>query len=204
MIAVAYLVKFRRRLKRDGLWSTLKGCLQLFRRQVFLIYYRSTGSKCLRNIPVPVFCGIDRFLAARGSDELLPDEFYIEQKPKVWECFFVLEKARPVGVLWALAGRRASRFIDLGPCDAELSSLYVLPGSRNRGLAKALYAAASQALLSCGFSHVFAVIAEGNIASQKAAEAVGFREIARLRRPMLFGFKFRPKQCNASGFNDRR
>jgi RimJ/RimL family protein N-acetyltransferase len=121
---------------------------------------------------------------------MLPDEFYHDQREGFRDCFVVTVDTHLAGVIWVLEGSNASRYVRLEKGQIELGYLYVLPSYRGKGLAKVLYWQAASAWNQKGARDIFAVIAEDNLPSKKAAEAVGFRPLASIRRSPLLGHRF--------------
>jgi GNAT superfamily N-acetyltransferase len=180
------LSRLQRRLRRDGIWSTIKGFAELIRPYPYNVYRLATLSE-----PLPPPAGINLAFGPedlkrlRAGHEHLPDEFYMEYKTGARTCVFACSGAQLAGIIWIFCGAR--RFLTLGPEDAELSYLYVLPSYRGRGLAKALYWHAARAALDSGIKTIFAVIRNDNLPSARAAQNVGFRKIADLWRPACIG-----------------
>ncbi len=185
------LVRLRRRLRRDGMWSTAKAFFAVTCPRRYDVYRLATLSEPCSVADIRLSLGLDDLRRCRAGNEDLPDEFYAEYKPGAHDCVLASAGAAPAGIIWILRGVQASRFVLLGPGDAELSFLYVLPPYRGRGLAKVLYWRAAQLALDSGMEQIFAVIRSDNLPSAHAAKAVGFRKIADLWRPAWIGPRLR-------------
>jgi len=72
----------------------------------------------------------------------------------------------------------------------------VLPTKRSRAVARQPYWDAAANSQEAGAKDILAVIAEDNVPSKRAAEAVGFRPVASMRRRALWGprFSVRPEE----------
>ena len=141
--------------------------------------------------------GVEALRRLREGCSLLPDEFYCEDRPGFAQCFCAVLDGLLVGIIWVLKGPNASRYIALREGEAELAFLHVREAMRGRGIAKHLYWRAAAHCLSNDARAVYAVIATGNAPSRKAAQAIGFRKIAEIRRTALWGAKFRTESLPA-------
>jgi GNAT superfamily N-acetyltransferase len=135
--------------------------------------------------------GVESLRQLRQGISLLPDEFYCEDRAGFVQCYSALSDGFLAGIIWVLEGPNASRYIALREGEVELAYLHVLEAMRGRGIAKHLYWRAAADCLNRGAQRVYAVISADNYPSRKAAETIGFRKIAEIRRTALWGTKFR-------------
>ena len=106
-------------------------------------------------------------LGGRGSAETPPDRVDALRRGEMWAIFDPAGR-QVLSRLWTRAWTDRVRSIGLGTAEEH----------RNRGLAKALLAAATRDLLAEGFLPAYGVRTT-NHASQRVALAVGYRPIAR-------------------------
>ncbi len=187
------LARLAKRIRRDGLRATLSALFTAGLRAELLCLYRLERLIIpLRPSSVEILSGFEPLRRLRMECTVTADEFYCDGRKGFEQCHLARCEGKPAGIIWTIKGRNVSRYIELHEDEAELSYLYVVPWARGRGIAKLLYASAASEQLRQGVSAIYAVIAEGNEPSRRAAVAVGFRCVACLRRPALWGPRFRP------------
>gem|GEM_PF-2041146 len=179
------------RLRRDGLWSTLRGIRRATRPETLGIYRIERLVAPAPAADLEIKAGVESLRQLRQGILLLPDEFYCEDRPGFVQCYCALSDGLLAGIIWVLEGPNASRYIALREGEVELAYLHVLEAMRGRGIAKHLYWRAAADGLNRGAQRVYAVISADNYPSRKAAETIGFRKIAEIRRTALWGTKFR-------------
>lgn len=179
-----------RRIRGDGLLNTVKTLLWLLRPVVWNLYRLEslTAPPCSPGLEVRH--GLVALRRLRKGHALLPDEFYHDGRTGFRECFTATLDGELAGIIWVREGRQGSRWLELGERQVEIGCLLVLPTKRNRGVARQLYWHAAANSLRAGAKDILAVIAADNVPSKRAAEAVGFRSVASIRRPALWGPRF--------------
>ncbi|MGB9619524.1 MAG: GNAT family N-acetyltransferase [Armatimonadota bacterium] len=185
-------------LEHDGIVGTLRRCIACAKPEVFGLYRLANLPQEPSAASVEIQRGVDALLRLRAPHSSLPYEYYCERRQGFQCCLCAVVEGQLAGVIW-IAKSPASHFIRLNDEAAEITCLHVLPQFRGRGIAKRLYWNAAAHSLSSGARGVFAVIAADNHASRRAAEAVGFKKIAQIRRAALWGPKFSPNIEEALG-----
>jgi len=180
-----------RRLRRDGWRATARALWTALRPARFAVYCLDRPAAPVLPEPFALRRGLRALLALREANGLLPDQFYYEGREGHRDCFLLCQDGEPVGVLWVISGRNASRYFVLGEQAVEIGGLYVRPQFRGRGAGKQLFWRSSQALLESGIREIYAAIESDNDASRRAAEAVGFRKVGQIRRACLWGPRYR-------------
>ncbi len=186
------LRRFLRRIRRDGVISTFSAlCSAALRPERLWLYRLEKLVQPIQPAGVQVLSGVETLRRLRAEAAVAADEFYCDDRVGFEVCHVATCEGKLAGVIWTIKGWNASRYVELQNGEAELSYLYVVPWARGRGIAKLLYASAACEQLRRGASGIYAVIAETNEPSRRAAEAVGFCRIASLRRSFLWGPRFR-------------
>lgn len=195
---MSLLGRVLKRIRRDGLLRTYAMCGAALRTEQLYLYRLEQLRMPVRPEGVQVHSGLESLKRLRAASHVTADEFYCEDRPGFTHCHIATLEGRLAGIIWTLESRHASRYIELCEGEAELGYLHVLPWARGRGIAKLLYACAASERIRQGALAVYAVIAENNEPSRRAAEAVGFRWIASLRRRSIRGPRFRPRQSHGT------
>lgn len=108
------LVRLRRRLWRDGVWSTAKALFTLTCPRRYCVYRLAALLEPSSVAGIKLWFGLDDLFRYWAGNEDLPDEFYAEYKPGAHGCVLATSGAAPAGIIWILRGVRASRFLRLG------------------------------------------------------------------------------------------
>jgi GNAT superfamily N-acetyltransferase len=193
---VPLLSRLMLRVRRDGLWSSLRGIRGATRPETLEIYRIERLAAPAPTAGLEIQAGVEALRRLRQGTSLLPDEFYCEDRPGFVQCFCAVSDGLLAGIIWVLEGHNASRYIALREGEVELGYLHVLEAMRGRGIAKHLYWRAAVDCLSNGAQAVYAAIAAENHPSRKAAQAIGFKKIAEIRRTTLWGAKFRTESLH--------
>lgn len=184
MSLASILNRANRRSRRDGLLATVRACVSTFLPADFYVYRMEALRPLPGTLPRLSICrGLEALREAREGHAALPDEFYYDERPEYRDCFVALFDGAPVGIQWVLHGPLPLPHIALAERQAELCGLHVLAPVRGKGIGRSLVRAACAALMDEGVSDIYTTVARTNLASQHCTETVGFRRIARWRRP---------------------
>jgi len=178
------------RLRKEGILHTWRAFVAALVPYHFGVYELVQATKPGTPPPFPIVQGLEGLRTLRSRRTDLPADYFRDEAGAAEVCFAATVEEGLAGVLWILDTTHPSRFIDLAPDSVELAYVHVHPEFRGRGIAKAMILEASHRMRCRGYDRVFAVIDERNLSSQRAFGAVGFRHIAALRRPALFGPRY--------------
>lgn len=120
----------------------------------------------------------------------LPADFFRDEIDGARGCVVAEIDGYLAGVAWGYDESCQGHFLRMGSGEVELRSVYSLPEFRRRGVARTIISEACRWFAQQGYQRMYAVIHANNVASQRAFEAAGFRKIAALRRPALFGPRY--------------
>jgi RimJ/RimL family protein N-acetyltransferase len=154
------------------------------------IYRLQSSVSSALSTPFEITCDFAILRRLRSAQRGLSSEFFRDEIHAGWQFLAAVQDQRLLGILWAHNDPGGNLFLRLQPNEIELTAVYVPPAQRGRGIAKLLIHAACVWAQQGGVTGVFASIHAGNISSQRAFEAVGFRKIAQFRRPAMFGPRY--------------
>lgn len=107
------------------------------------------------------------------------------------KCILVTVSGRLAGIAWVFDSRRPGHFLRLAARDLEIRSVHTLREFRGKGVARLAIHEACRVYARRGYRGAFAVIHSQNQSSRRVFEAVGFHKVADVRRPSLFGPRYK-------------
>lgn len=131
---------------------------------------------------------LDRLRAKRSPDH--PTEFFRDRIAGATLCFLAEVEQELASVVWIYDATHHRQLIDLRPKEVELNASGTVPRFQGRGLYRANMAFALHWLGQQGYTRVWASAASDNPVPMKQMPRVGFRLVATIRRPSIFGPKF--------------
>lgn len=173
---------------REAVGTLLPDCFEVWKLSLEIILEPNhlTESNGVLTGP-PAMETLKRF---RKSTPGLPIEFYRDEIDDAEWCSLACYDGRLAAIAWPYNHTKPGHFLGMRLGEAEIRSVYSLFQFRGHGLAKAVIAAACDALRRHGVRDLYAVIHFRNEASQRAFRSAGFTKVGELRRPPLFGPRF--------------